>query len=95
MATFQSSDPLVRELNDLGVIVDAAHLSYQSIADVLAASRAPVLCSHSGAAALSPGQTVLLRDELLRGIAASGGVVAIHFTSQTSNRTATRPPSRN
>jgi membrane dipeptidase len=73
---------LVRELNDLGVIVDVAHLSYQSIADVLAVSRAPVLCSHSGAVALNPGQTVLLPDELLRGIAESGGVVAIHFMSQ-------------
>jgi membrane dipeptidase len=73
---------LVRELNDLGVIVDVAHLSYRSIEDVLAVSRSPVLCSHSGAAALNREQTVLLPDELLRGIAASGGVVAIHFMSQ-------------
>jgi membrane dipeptidase len=73
---------VVRELNDLGVIVDVAHLSYRSIEDVLEVSRTPVLCSHSGAAALNPEQTLLLPDELLRGIAASGGVVAIHFMSQ-------------
>jgi len=73
---------LVRELNDLGVIVDVAHLSYRSIEDVLAVSRSPVLCSHSGATALNPEQTVLLPDQLLRGVAASGGVVAIHFMSQ-------------
>lgn len=73
---------LVHELNDLGVIVDVAHLSYRSIEDVLAVSRSPVLCSHSGAAALNAEQTVLLPDDLLRGIAANDGVVAIHFMSQ-------------
>lgn len=73
---------LVRELNDLGVIVDVAHLSYASIAEVVDASRVPVLCSHTGALALNPEQTVCLPDALIKKIAAAGGILAVHFMSQ-------------
>jgi membrane dipeptidase len=73
---------VVRELNDLGVIVDVAHLSYASIADVVEASRVPVLCSHTGSLTLNPEQTVCLPDELIRKIGDANGVVAVHFMSQ-------------
>jgi len=73
---------LVRELNDLGVIVDVAHLSYASIAEVVDASRVPVLCSHTGSLTLNPEQTVCLPDELIQKIAGAGGIVAVHFMSQ-------------
>jgi membrane dipeptidase len=73
---------LVRELNDLGVMIDVAHLSYASIAEVVDASRVPILCSHSGSLKLNPEQTVMLPDHLLKKIADAGGVVAVHFMSQ-------------
>jgi membrane dipeptidase len=73
---------LVHELNDLGVMIDVAHLSYASIAEVVEISRVPVLCSHTGALALNPEQSVMLPDHLLRNIADAGGVVAVHFMSQ-------------
>ena len=74
---------LVRELNNLGVIVDVAHLARQSIWDALATSRAPIHMAHSGAEALNPreGRTVLLPDDMLKAIAAQGGVVGVHFMS--------------
>ena len=74
---------LVRELNALGVIVDVAHLARQSIWDVLATSTAPIHMTHSGAEALNPreGRTVLLPDDMLKAIAAQGGVVGVHFMS--------------
>jgi membrane dipeptidase len=74
---------LVRELNRLGVVVDVAHLAPQSICDVLAVSKVPIHMAHSGAEALNPGEgrTVLLPDEMLRAIAADGGVVGVHFMS--------------
>jgi len=74
---------LVRELNALGVIVDVAHLARQSIWDVLATSTAPIHMAHSGAEALNPreGRTVLLPDDMLKAIAAQGGVVGVHFMS--------------
>jgi membrane dipeptidase len=73
---------LVRELNDLGVMIDVAHLSYASMADVLRTSRAPILCSHTGALALNPEQTVCIPDHLLDAIAERKGIVAVHFMSQ-------------
>ena len=50
----------------------------RSIADVLAASRAPVLCSGSASRALCdvPGN---LADETVKAIAADGGVVMVPF----------------
>ena len=73
---------LVRELGDLGVMIDVAHLSYASIAEVVEISRVPVLCSHTGALAINPEQTVCLPDELIKKIGDAGGVVAVHFMSQ-------------
>lgn len=73
---------LVHELNDLGIMVDVAHLSYASIAEVVETSRVPVLCSHTGALAINPEQTVCLPDELIKKIGDAGGIVAVHFMSQ-------------
>lgn len=73
---------LVRELNELGVMIDVAHLSYASIREVVDASRVPVMCSHTGALVLNPEQAQCLPDDLMRAIAAKGGIVAVHFMSQ-------------
>ncbi|MBX3032121.1 MAG: membrane dipeptidase [Chloroflexi bacterium] len=72
----------VRELNRIGLIVDVSHLSYQSIADAVDGSSAPVLNGHTGALALNPTQPQLLPDDLIRLIASKDGVVAVHFMSQ-------------
>ncbi len=74
---------LVRELNRLGVIVDVAHLARRSIWDVLETSTLPIHVAHSGAEALNPaqGRTVLLPDDMLKAVAAQGGVVGVHFMS--------------
>ena len=73
---------LVSELNDLGVMIDVAHLSYASIAETVHTSRVPVLASHTGALALNHEQTVCLPDEIMQAVAEAGGVVGIHFMSQ-------------
>jgi membrane dipeptidase len=74
---------LIRELNALGVMVDVAHLSRQSIWDAIDASSAPVIMAHSGAEALNPeqGVTVLIPDDMIQAIAAKGGVIGVHFMS--------------
>jgi microsomal dipeptidase-like Zn-dependent dipeptidase len=65
---------VVGRANDLGMMVDISHASDACVRDVLAASRAPIIASHSSARALV-NHPRNLPDHLLRAIAAKGGVV--------------------
>jgi len=67
---------VVREMNRLGIIIDISHTSDETVADVLEESKAPVIASHSCCRALSDNPRNL-PDELIRKIAANGGVVQI------------------
>lgn len=68
---------LVAEMNRLGVVVDVSHISRRGFWDVLEASSDPIHASHSNAAALCEHPRNL-DDEMLRAIAATGGVVGVH-----------------
>ena len=46
-------EDVVREMNDLGMLVDISHISAESMQDVLRTSRAPVIASHSSAFGVS------------------------------------------
>ncbi len=71
-------ETVVREMNDLGVLVDVSHASDETFWDALRVTRAPVIASHSSARALVPLPRNL-SDEMLRAIGANGGVVMINF----------------
>jgi membrane dipeptidase len=68
-------DAVVR-LNELGIMVDVSHASDAAARQMLALSRAPVIASHSGVRGVHDHPRNL-SDELLRGIAASGGVAQV------------------
>lgn len=70
---------LVSRLNDLGVMIDLSHLSDEAASQVLELSRSPVIASHSSCRAFTPGWERNLSDELIRRIAATGGVVQVNF----------------
>lgn len=70
---------VVREMNRLGIMVDVSHISDQAVLDVIEASSAPVIASHSALRHFTPGFERNLSDELALAIAASGGVVQIPF----------------
>jgi membrane dipeptidase len=64
----------IAELNRLGIIIDVSHASDQATLQAIDASGAPVLASHSSARALHDHPRNLT-DELIRAIAARGGVI--------------------
>src|SRR5580693_4920025 len=71
-------EEVVREMNRLGLMVDLSHVSDETMLAALKISRAPVICSHSGARALCR-HARNVPDDLLKLIAASGGVVMAAF----------------
>ncbi len=64
----------VARANALGMMVDVSHASDNCVRDVLEASTAPIIASHSSARALVDHKRNI-PDDLLRAIAAKGGVV--------------------
>jgi membrane dipeptidase len=67
-------------MNRLGMMIDVSHASDKTLADVLSATRAPILASHSAARALTDSPRNLTDDQL-RAIAAAGGAIMVNFYS--------------
>lgn len=64
----------IAEMNRVGIMVDVSHAAKTTMLQAVAASRAPVIASHSGARAVND-HSRNLDDEQLRALAANGGVV--------------------
>ncbi len=67
---------VVAEMNRLGMIVDVSHISDKSFYDVLAASKAPVIASHSSVRSLC-NVPRNMSDDMIRALAKNGGVIQI------------------
>ena len=67
---------VVAAMEDKGMIVDVAHASHATVADVLAIARKPVVFSHGGVKGTCDTNRNLTDDEI-RGIARTGGVIGI------------------
>jgi microsomal dipeptidase-like Zn-dependent dipeptidase len=69
---------VVQRMEALGMIVDLAHSSHATVAEVLAMAKRPVVSSHGGVQATCKVNRNLTDDEV-RGIAKTGGIVGIGF----------------
>lgn len=69
---------VVAEMNRLGMLVDVSHISDESFYDVLECSGRPVVATHSCCRSLA-GHPRNMTDDMIRALAAKGGVVQINF----------------
>jgi len=69
---------VVKEMNNLGMLVDVSHLSEQGFWDVLRTTKQPVIASHSNCRALCDHPRNLT-DKQIKALAYQGGVIGITF----------------
>ena len=83
----------VREMNRLGVLIDPGHCSRKTFFQVMELSSRPVAFLHGTPRGAIPGAGDL-DDDQLRAVAATGGVVGLHFFSHYlhTRRAPRRPP---
>jgi len=75
---------VIKEMNDLGMVINVAHASNDAIIQSVAASRHPVIYSHGGFHKIVDHPRCIT-DEAAKAIAAKGGVIGVHFGSLFNN----------
>ena len=69
---------VVHEMNRIGMMVDISHVADKTFYGVIAATRAPVIASHSSARAIA-NHPRNMSDDMLKAVARNGGVVMVNF----------------
>jgi microsomal dipeptidase-like Zn-dependent dipeptidase len=69
-------EKVIAELNRLGMTVDISHCNEETTLDACRLSKAPVICTHAGARAVTDRDRNK-SDKALKAIAATGGVVGV------------------
>ena len=75
---------VIKEMNNLGMVVNVAHASNDAILQCVEASRHPVIYSHGGFYKIV-NHPRCITDEAAKAIAARGGVIGVHFGSLFNN----------
>ncbi len=69
---------VINKMNNLGMIIDVSHLGETTFWDVVKTTTKPIIASHSSVWALSNNRRNL-KDDQIKAIAKTGGVVFINF----------------
>lgn len=72
----QLGKKVVKEMNDLGMMVDVSHISDQAFYDVIKTSKAPVIASHSSVRSIAHHPRNMT-DDMIKTLAKKGGVIQI------------------
>ena len=80
---------VVTAMNESGMMIDVSHCGARTTLDAIEASKRTVIATHSNCAALAPGQARCKSDEVIRKLAARGGVIGV--TAISNFVTASRP----
>lgn len=72
---------VVAEMNRVGIMIDVAHISDDTFHQVMELSKVPVIASHSSCRFFTPGFERNMSDEMIKKMAAKGGVIMINFGS--------------
>lgn len=68
---------IIAQMNRTGMAVDVSHGGERTALDAIAASAAPILISHSNCKSLVPHHPRCVSDDVIRALAAKGGVIGI------------------
>lgn len=71
----------IRSMNQLGILIDASHISDKGFYDIARYSSKPFLASHSNSRFISP-HTRNLDDNMIKTLADKGGVMGLNFYSK-------------
>jgi membrane dipeptidase len=72
---------LIAEMNRLGMLIDISHATEAAQRQIIAASRAPVVASHTALRAICSNPSNL-SDDVLRALTAKGGMIGIHSAAE-------------
>lgn len=72
---------VVKEMNRLGMMIDVSHITDSAFYDVIEATDAPVIASHSSARHFTPDFERNMSDDLIKELANNEGIVMINFGS--------------
>lgn len=76
---------VIREMNLLGMVINISHASDETIAQAIEVSRDPLVATHHGLRSFNNIPRTM-PDELLRKLAAKGGVIGFHIGNEFHNR---------
>ncbi|TMP77540.1 peptidase M19 [Pseudoalteromonas phenolica] len=72
---------LIKEMNNIGMLIDVSHISDDAFYQVMKLSKVPVIASHSSLRKYTPGFERNMDDEMLLALKKNGGVIQINFGS--------------